>query len=103
MFGTLIVAAMEASIGALEASTAIMMRMEKRLKGSTAVRSDADLIRLKLVVLQRAFADALSDPAQAKTGEALRSIILASYERLLAERSQTRRPEGLVKTEGIQA
>jgi hypothetical protein len=64
---------------------------------SRLVRSEADLIRDNFLLLQRAFTDALSDPAQAKTGEDLRSIILANYERLLAVRSQTDRPERPIK------
>jgi hypothetical protein len=86
MLGTLVVAAMEASILALEAGTAVMMQMEKMLKGEEAVRwSEADLMRDKFVALQRAFADALSDTPHTETAQDLRSIIRVNYERLLAE------------------
>jgi hypothetical protein len=92
MFATLVIAAMEASIIALEASTSLMTQIEKLLllRGHKAVRGEADLIRDRFMMLQRAFADALSDPTQVKTGQDLRSIIRANYERLSAEESATR-------------
>jgi hypothetical protein len=85
MFGTLIVTAVEVSIITLEASTAMAMQMQKMLRNGQAVRSEADLMRDKLVALQQAFTDAVSIPA--KTGEDLRSVIRANYERLTSSRT----------------
>jgi hypothetical protein len=84
MLGTLVVAAMEASIISLEVCTAVMMEM-KKLLADEANRSEADLARDKFAALQQAFSDALSDPAQVKNGQDLRSIIRANYQRLSAE------------------
>jgi hypothetical protein len=58
MFGSMVVAVMEVSIITLEASTVIMMQMDKMLHGGKAIRSEEDLMRDKFVALQRAFADA---------------------------------------------
>jgi hypothetical protein len=89
MLGTLVVAAMEASIISLEASSAIMIQMGRMLTRRQAIRSEAELMRDKFVLLQRAFSDALSDATQDKTRADLRSIIRSNYERLSANELAT--------------
>jgi hypothetical protein len=82
MFGTMVVVAIEASIISLEAGTAIMMPVEKVLRGGREIQGEANLMQTKFVALQRAFSDALASATQAKIGQDLRSIIRANYERL---------------------
>jgi len=98
MFGTLVVAAMEASIICLEASSAIMMQMEKVLRGGQGIQSEANLMREKFAALQEAFADALVDATQAKIGQDLRSIIRVNYERKSAELADARLGQHLNKS-----
>jgi hypothetical protein len=82
MFGSMVVAVMEVSIITLEASTVIMMQMEKMLHGGNAIRNEVDLMRDKFVALQRAFADASLEVTHAAIGQDLRCLIKVNYDRI---------------------
>ena len=85
MFGTMVVVAIEASIISLEAGTAIMMQVEKVLRGRREIQGEANLMQQKFAALQGAFSEALANATQAKIGQDLRSTIHANYERLSAD------------------